>query len=173
MMKINLLNIDEGINELKFEHNSESLGIVADKELSEHFINPIKVMAIVNKMRAQYFLNVSLATVAQFNCDRCLESCDQKLHHEFKLVYSMESESIFGTNKDEFDFRVLAAETTVIDLTADIRESLLLQIPMKILCSEDCRGLCPQCGINLNVQTCNHHKFDSIDPRWDALRKLV
>jgi len=58
-----------------------------------------------------------------------------------------------------------------IDLRSDICENLLLMIPMKRLCKEDCLGLCATCGANLNLETC-HCKSATIDARWEKLKNL-
>ena len=65
----------------------------------------------------------------------------------------------------------LHPETDKIDLAKDIRDYAILAVPMKKLCSEDCKGLCPKCGKNLNDGTCDCHE-EKMDPRWEPLQKL-
>lgn len=62
-------------------------------------------------------------------------------------------------------------DTDEMDVTAEIREGLLLRIPHIPLCREDCRGLCPQCGINLNHDTCSCTAPET-DHRWEGLDGL-
>jgi uncharacterized protein len=57
-----------------------------------------------------------------------------------------------------------------LDLTYEVREAVLVDIPIQNLCSADCRGLCPTCGIDLATGQCDCRR-DAIDPRWEALRK--
>ena len=59
----------------------------------------------------------------------------------------------------------------IVDLTPEIRESILLEIPQKPLCSDDCKGLCPVCGIDRNKQDCNC-ETETVDSRWSGLDKL-
>ena len=59
----------------------------------------------------------------------------------------------------------------VIDLGEDVRQTLILAVPLKLLCRPECKGLCPQCGTNLNNETCSCTTVEA-DPRWDALRAL-
>src|SRR5690554_5309290 len=73
-----------------------------------------------------------------------------------------------GDEGDSLEF----FEGNRIDLTPIVREQLLMAIPMKALCREDCRGLCPLCGQNLNVGTCDCH-VDERDPRLAGLRDLL
>jgi len=70
---------------------------------------------------------------------------------------------------DDLDFGFYEGE--VVDLSPLIYEQIMLQIPMKILCSEACKGLCPQCGANLNVGNCDCRK-DQGDERFAVLRNL-
>jgi uncharacterized protein len=69
------------------------------------------------------------------------------------------------------ELQVIPASTTAIDLTEDVRQTLLLSFPLKNLCREECRGLCPRCGTNWNEQACTCSD-DVNDGRWDALRSL-
>jgi uncharacterized protein len=57
-----------------------------------------------------------------------------------------------------------------VDLAPYVHEAIVLSAPMVVVCREDCRGLCPSCGVNLNRETCTCRP--NADPRWDALRKL-
>jgi uncharacterized protein len=75
------------------------------------------------------------------------------------------------SENDKMDVVYLHPETDTINLTDDIRDYALLAIPMKSLCSENCKGLCPNCGANLNDGPCKC-KEEKIDPRWEPLLKL-
>jgi uncharacterized protein len=68
----------------------------------------------------------------------------------------------------DLDFAVF--ENEQIDLDELVLEQLELSLPSRVLCSEECRGLCPQCGADLNVEQCNCKP--QIDPRWQALADL-
>jgi uncharacterized protein len=58
-----------------------------------------------------------------------------------------------------------------MDLTEPVRQALLVALPMRPLCREDCKGLCVVCGANLNYVDCGHRQEEA-DKRWDALRAL-
>ena len=66
---------------------------------------------------------------------------------------------------------VRLAGDEIIDLTEGIREEIILGLPLKNLCSEDCKGLCPVCGMNLNEGTCTCDR-SKVDPRWSVLERL-
>lgn len=168
-MKINLKNLHDGINEIPHEHTAASLNL-SDQEEAEIFVNPIKTKATINWVSEQYFMSIAIATRASFTCDRCLTKFVQPVHEEFRLIYAI-TEAPSGKEVEDDEFRWLPRDTKEIDITADIREALLLMIPMKTVCSEECKGLCPYCGTNLNTDPCTCHA-QQIDPRWDALKKL-
>jgi uncharacterized protein len=73
--------------------------------------------------------------------------------------------------RDE-EVHLISADAKELDITDDIRDTLLLALPMKMLCTEDCRGLCAGCGANLNEEPCRC-AASGADPRWEALRKLL
>lgn len=61
---------------------------------------------------------------------------------------------------------------TAIDLSTMARDALLVDLPVRLLCREDCQGLCPTCGADRNVTDCGHGATDDIDPRWSKLAGL-
>jgi uncharacterized protein len=83
---------------------------------------------------------------------------------------------LFRVNFDESDSAreevvFLHPDTDKIDLDKDIRDYAILAVPMKKLCSENCKGLCPKCGKNLNDDLCDCIE-EIIDPRWEVIQKL-
>lgn len=70
-------------------------------------------------------------------------------------------------NKDEDDFIIM--QDFAIDTEDIVRSALILELPTRYLCKEDCKGLCPKCGIDLNEQNCGCEISDR-DSRWDALK---
>lgn len=83
--------------------------------------------------------NVSVKVL--FKCDRCLEDVEYELQSDFSKSFKR-NEAKEGN------------EGEVIDLTDYINESIILELPTKILCKEDCKGLCQNCGVNLNKESC-------------------
>jgi uncharacterized protein len=72
---------------------------------------------------------------------------------------------------DPAEVQVVPEGLTFIDISDDVRQTAVLTIPLKVLCRDDCRGLCPKCGMNLNEQQCDC--TDTVaDSRWDTLRSL-
>ena len=116
---------------------SEALDPVAlNLQTSElQFAIPLKVAATFHKERDTVTVHVEAVGTQAIVCGRCLSVCSKSYGERFDLGYSV---------KDK----------VVLDVTSDVRQEILLSYPPKLLCREDCRGLCPRCGINLNEGDC-------------------
>lgn len=108
-----------------------------------------------------------LSAPLALECRRCLQPVHRTLDVELDLLFDREVEEASA----EPGIYALEAEATHLDLAPALRELLVLTVPSYPLCREDCRGLCPRCGTNLNVSECDCVLTEP-DPRWDALRKL-
>jgi uncharacterized protein len=106
-------------------------------------------------------------------CDRCLSEVTIPVEIPFDLFYAPDDPGAgqigeYELRERDLDFAVY--ENDQIDLDELILEQLELSLPYRILCGENCRGLCPQCGADLNVEQCGCKAW--IDPRWQALAEL-
>ena len=110
-------------------------------------------------------LQVDLQAQIGLECVRCLTDFQQSLDIAFTELYAFSQRYVT-------DSGLLMPESGIIDLTPLLREYILLEIPISPLCRQDCKGLCPICGNNLNESTCNHED-DSGDPRLAELKKLL
>jgi uncharacterized protein len=102
-------------------------------------------------------------------CARCLESYPFTLGKDFTFVLKPQSESAEEGELSEEDLSFGFYMGDEVDLAPLVRESLILALPTKPLCREDCRGLCPRCGVNRNAGECGCHETWS-DPRLEVLR---
>lgn len=100
------------------------------------FRGPIKVKAKVSRITNAITVNLSMDAVMHTNCSRCLADIETVFRKDIQLNYPI-------TKQEPF-----------IDLNSDIREEMVLDYPMKSLCKEVCKGLCPKCGKNLNEGGC-------------------
>jgi uncharacterized metal-binding protein YceD (DUF177 family) len=103
----------------------------------------------------------------RLSCRRCLAESVRRF--EIPLDFLLEPELEPGS-EDEGVFP-LPRGVDRVDIGPIVREELLLTVPEYPLCGNDCRGLCPRCGINLNTAECDC-AVSEVDPRWEALRKL-
>jgi uncharacterized protein len=106
-------------------------------------------------------------------CDRCLSEVAITAEIPFDLFYEPASPGADQVGERELRERDLdfgVYENDQIDLDELVLEQLELSLPSRVLCREECRGLCPQCGADLNVEQCECKQ--QIDPRWRALADL-
>jgi uncharacterized protein len=114
-----------------------------------------------------------LNTTVELDCARCLEAAIQTVNRKFDLLYRP-----LGSDGGRAELSVTAAEAEVgyyegdgILLEDTLREQVLLDLPLKAICREDCKGLCPHCGMNLNNAQCSCAE-PLEDPRWSVLKDL-
>lgn len=88
-------------------------------------------------------------------CDRCLEEAAFDIDAEVDGYYLFEEPEDLGDDEDEADFELVSPDQT-IDLSGALLSALVMETPFVVLCREDCRGLCPVCGANLNEVDCGH-----------------
>lgn len=161
-MKIKVNSLPDGIHDFVLTKD------VKDYDLEEPFIGEAELAVRVDKSNGQIIFDCSFKVVARLQCDRCLEFYDANLEGGFRIIYMSDA----VTEEDEKnDIYQLTPETVYVDLTKDFFDYIKLAVPMKHLCSEECKGLCPTCGANLNYETCNC-ETESINPIWEPLLKL-
>lgn len=129
------------------------------------FVQPVRVIGTVQYVDGVVTLRAEVQYRFDGVCDRCAEPFQrmETLSISHVLVTSLNDES----NEDFVllkDFQLSLDELVIADL--------LLSLPMKSLCREDCRGLCPQCGRNLNEGLCGCRQ-ETVDPRLAALKDLL
>jgi len=164
-MKIPILHLPDGIHVFEQTINSESLNFSG----SDVYPYPLEIKAEVNKFEKNILCKVHLKTVAHYTCNRCLEMFDNPLEFGFELLFRSGKDRL---ETDEEDVINLPPETVEVDLSERIIENLILEIPMKVICKEDCKGICPGCGANLNQEACRCSEQPK-DPRWEKLRDLL
>lgn len=144
---------------------------VALEDLPPGFDAPIHVQATVQNTGSSVLATVSLETQVTMPCSRCLTPVTMPTRVKYVEEYvpagdneglSPEEAGVAGVYQDQ-----------QLDLSAGIRENLLLALPMKPLCRPDCAGLCPQCGQNLNDGTCSCETAPAVDPRLAQLQRLL
>jgi uncharacterized protein len=114
-----------------------------------------------------------LATSLELSCARCLEPVMQDVKREFDLLYRPQGAD---AGRDEMSVTDAEAEISYYEgegilLDDVVREQVLLAAPLKATCREDCKGLCPQCGTNLNQGQCSCAVAQE-EPRWAALKEI-
>jgi uncharacterized protein len=113
----------------------------------------------------KYYWQARLAAMVRAECRRCLAPVDVPLSQPLGLVFVTGEDA-----RGDDDCYVVPRRATVLDLTEAVREELILAVPPFVTCRDDCRGLCPRCGADLNAGPCGCQQ--ETDPRWAALTKL-
>ncbi len=109
------------------------------------------------------------------HCSRCLESFSAGIDSDINITYLPETESKDVPEKHKLSEEELNTgyyKEDIIDISGLLREFVSVNIPIKPLCSEECKGLCTQCGTNLNAGNCEC-KDEVIDERWSKLKSLL
>ncbi len=151
----------------------ENVGYVRDFPFEVPFVQlppdlELKQLSgVVRITRASQGLLVQVRMHAEIlaECVRCLTDFNQPLDIEFTELYAFNRNS--ATESE-----LLVPENGKIELEGFIREEMILAIPIGPLCKQDCLGLCPVCGVDLNETKCNHNQ-ESGDPRLDVLKLLL
>jgi DUF177 domain-containing protein len=134
---------------------------------------PVDLAFDIRKDKQQFQLTGRVQTMLELPCSRCLEPFTRPVDAQFDLRYQPQA---LNTSADEHeiqedDLSTAFYENDQIDLGQLMREQFLLSLPMKPLCTDACRGLCPVCGTNLNRGNCDCTRAWD-DPRFAALRAL-
>ena len=113
-----------------------------------------------------------LAVAMEADCDRCLEPAAVPIDSDFELYYRPVEEG-YGEEKaiDPGEAEMGFYEGDGLELNEVLREFVLLSMPMQRLCGENCKGICPVCGQNRNLNKCNC-QAEAVDDRWAALKEL-
>jgi len=137
-------------------------------------VAPVHLSMDVHKDRDAVRVKGQLQTTLRFECGRCLEPFDVPVNSEFELRYIPHAHNTGEGERevDEDDLLTAFYRDDMLDLGELVREQFQLVLPMKPLCRDDCKGLCSECGTNLNRETCTcSHKWE--DQRLAALRGLL
>ena len=113
----------------------------------------------------------NLKATVEIDCDRCLKPLTMAVDQSFDLLYVPPAKTSAEKELGDDDLSIGFYQDEVINVDDVVREQVELALPMTRLCSEECRGLCPECGANLNEGDCLCAD-SQVDPRWSALKEL-
>lgn len=130
------------------------------------FSGPFKAEGVILNNSKSLQLDMTVSGRARVHCARCNAPIDVDIVFPVKETLARE------TDQAPEDDEVILYQGTEIELDDVIISNFLMSVPVKYLCKSDCKGLCPECGINLNEHTCDCGK-DTIDPRWEKLAEIM
>ena len=124
---------------LELNENIEPGLLLLDEQAIINFIKPIKVKANVIKTGAEIFVDVLLESTVEYTCAKCLS--------KFEDIFSK-----------KFDIALEVRPAEIVELDDEIRQEIIVDYPMKVICKAECKGLCSNCGQNLNIGECECSK---------------
>ncbi len=118
-----------------------------------------------------------LSVNIDFECSRCLEKFSREMLDDFtvvarKMKRGEASEDFSSEDSEETSYILLDDDTNDIELAPFVRDAFMLDMPMKVVCDDECKGLCSSCGANLNTESCDCHA-SHVDERWKDLQSLL
>jgi uncharacterized protein len=179
MIALDLTKIRTAHEHFERVYPAEAVGRSGDTSESEfeenefEIVRPVTLAFDIEKDKRQFRLAGALQSTLVLRCSRCLEAFELPVQTEFDLRYQPRAAALAHgeTEIQEDDLATAVYDEDVIDLEQLMIEQFYLVLPMKPLCGEDCKGLCPVCGTNLNRGTCNCNRQWE-DPRFAALRAM-
>ncbi len=174
-MKINVIDIPEEGLELDFKEEREGL-----EDLIKNDVNEIELLApavyhlFIKREGTVIFIKGGIDTRLGFVCSRCLKRFERDIHWEMFYNLTQGERYVFEKERelevDELDVSFFDGE--VIDTREIFSEQFFLEMPIKPLCMDGCKGLCPRCGADLNKGDCGCSRDRDIDPRLAILKGL-
>ncbi len=166
-MKIIVSEIEGEGTELDF---SESL---TQNSLLES-IGPVNAHLRIERRGEEVRIQGGIQGRVALQCSRCLINFQQEMSLNIDLLYhpaaEVAREETYEVPRDEINIGFYSNDE--LDITQVIREQLILNLPMKAVCVETCKGICPVCGADMNLQRCECRN-EYVDPRLKSLKKLL
>ena len=170
-MRIELVNLEHGRGDFSHVYQPDELGSLDERVT---LVEPATVKGTVRLAGPEVFVNGQIKTRAAVECDRCLKQIELPVDADFDLEYvtGQTYESTAAAELTENDLSVSVFDGEAIDVDEIVKEQILLAVPTRTLCQPDCKGICPECGIDKNTGDCACETKD-VDPRWAALKNLT
>ncbi len=170
-MRIELAGLENGKG--AFAHAYAPGELVLEDERVRLLIAPT-ISGEIRQRAGRVDVSGRLAARVQLECDRCLKPVELPVDSKFKLEYvtaaDYQAQQVVELTEEDLDLSVFDGEA--IDIDELVTEELLLAIPDHVLCQDNCKGICPVCGKDRNLDVCNCETKE-VDPRWAGLKELV
>lgn len=161
---------EEGRTHLDFAIGAEEIEL---EDTYFKFPRSLQVDLTVHRSIETFTLDGRIRSAVRGECCRCLAEAEEPLAVEFKLLLQRRhasADELEAVAEDE-EIEIVDPGKRGMDLGDRIRDAVILELPVRIYCKTDCKGLCPQCGQNLNQDACSCAEKE-IDPRWEGLKKV-
>ncbi|MFQ5431777.1 MAG: DUF177 domain-containing protein [Nitrospinota bacterium] len=162
-VNIDDIDIDSG-SSLTFERPLNTFFPEGEKAESDR---PVEISVTLRPVGSDVYLTGEAKGEIRLRCGRCLAEYPHQLDAELNTSFTVRE----GGNADEDEEDVYTYDGETVDLYPLVRDQLLLLMPIKPLCREECKGLCPKCGQDLNEKDCGCRRVE-VDDRFSVLAKL-
>jgi len=169
-MIIDLAKLGNGYKAIDLDLLPDQIGLDADGAAID---GPVHLTGEIDRAGSRTRVRGTITGELRLDCTRCLEPMPKTLDVPFEAVFidSDEGEAASDREIGEAELVESLAAGGTLDIAEVVREQILLELPEQVFCKDDCKGLCPKCGGNLNLIDCNCEN-DEIDPRWAALKNM-
>lgn len=136
----------------------DSLGIETEKEPFD-LQGPVSLFCLLKKKSATRILfQATMRATLLLTCDRCLQVYSSKVDSNFRLICEVNSSEhwkLKNINLSARDLDIVQLVEPFVDLKEITRQQLCLSLPQRQLCNENCKGICPECGVDMNIDPCH------------------
>jgi len=168
LIKLDIGRVPEGHSHLDIEAEASDLEACVDDGRLE---SPANLRLDLDRRGNDIFIKGTVGARAVLGCSRCLNEYSLELEAPMELWCVVGGESDAAGEEDRENAVRISPGAKFMDLAGPARSELLVLLPLKPLCGEGCKGLCPKCGVDLNASSCSCGP-ESPDSRWDALNKI-
>lgn len=167
MMRVRVGKIKDIPGEIMRVKTEVSLSVMEDGKKEVVFTQALRLELELTGTGSAIIVEGTVKTAVQLSCDRCLKPFSLPIEAPFSETYYPA-----GLGQKIHREEWVPFKDEVIDLMPEVMKTILIELPMKAVCQDDCRGICPSCGQNLNTGDCNceHEKIDS---RLGVLKDLA
>jgi uncharacterized protein len=169
-MRIELDKLEEHGGKFERLYDAEQLPL-DDPEV--RLVEPAEVSGRIRREGTEVALRGQLQAKLEVVCGRCLQPVELPISADFSERFvrdvSWAAEEQHELQPEDLNVSVFDGEA--LELDELVREELLLAVPVNVLCRDDCKGLCPSCGIDRNLNKCQC-EIDEVDSRWHKLKEL-
>ncbi|MBC8144984.1 MAG: DUF177 domain-containing protein [bacterium] len=162
-MVLRISGLPDGEQPIEFEVDATELDL-------PRFEGPIRVSGTLRKVSTQVFVQGEVNGTFTGECDRCLAVLNRSVVAPLNVFFQV-SQDARDVADDDPGVQLLLPDQDKIVLDDEVRQVLMLEVPLKVLCVDDCAGICAGCGVNLNSEKCQC-EGPPVDPRWAKLADL-
>lgn len=168
------IEIDSLVGKAKAFAHAYETGELDFSDDRVRLVEPPEISGQVTPKGKQFVVEGRLTALTEVDCDRCLSAVRVPVLTEFSLQYvsAVDYEILQAAELEEADLALAVFDGEAIDIDEIAREQILLAVPVRSLCDDECKGFCAVCGADRNLKDCGCPTADS-DPRWAGLKELA